>query len=1001
MAEQTFRSAGYFEREIDVSAPTVDPPVGTPATIIGTSEKGPAFVPITVRDFDQFQERFGAEGIDHPSVYAAKKFLENSRALTFLKVLGAGVLDDASSIAKYRATGQTKNAGFVVTGTVADSLGRHKGAVQFIGARHALRTNEAYGMPMFSDNRTYDGTQAYLVRGEVMCGNNVRVAVLDGNEALTASTFTATAPDDLATVVSGKIKLVLSSSDASFGTADGLSGLRVYSASLNPSDKDYFGKILNKDPNRFAEFGHLLYADYPVDDEVATATFVSVLSGSLNISSGSGDTSMQFRDAFGHFDTKYACPSTPSFISQPFGKTEYDLFRVESLDDGEYANTLYKISIADLRASLDESDPYGTFTVQIRDWSDSDLSPKVIESFSQCNLNPTSENYVARKIGDRKVSFLFDAENPLERRLSSEGKFENQSNRIRVVMADAVERREVPAKALPFGFRGHSLLKTNDSSTDRPGPTTAVRLAGQISGSTSGSILSGAVLPPVPYRFKITRGEVATSGFAGNPGPLESTNGNLYWGVKFERNTEPLNANLATEKNGLIEAYTKFAGIAKLDVLLTGSAADQVNDNKFTLARVALANTAVAQLTGTVDTHMREAAYLRNATPDASTYAVSDGTISNRLSLASLLADSSPNTFNRFSKYAKFATFMQGGFNGTNILDREDAKLSDEASSFAGNAAVGNISAGLAVNVAGETSSNNAVQAYRMATEIATEKLATRSNIISIPGIREPFITDYLLKKVQEYDLAVCVLDLENYDENGNRLFAGSSVFPDVDSTSSAFSARAIDNNSGVTYFPDIIMQDETNRRRVKAPASVAALGAYSYNDKFAKPWFAPAGFNRGSLDYVKNVSVKLSQTDMETLSDARINPISTFPKDKFVIYGQKNLQVKNSAMNRVNVKRLTIEVKRGVISRARLIVFDNNTPDEIASFRKDVEAQLAIIKAQFGIEEATIIIDSRNNTEEDANNLTVRGTIQVVPTRTAENIAIDFYITRSGVIFT
>ena len=157
-------------------------------------------------------------------------------------------------------------------------------------------------------------------------------------------------------------------------------------------------------------------------------------------------------------------------------------------------------------------------------------------------MNPQSENYVAARIGDKKARYVFDADDEDERRVEVEGKYDNKSSVVRVVMNEAVERKETPATALPFGFRGLPVLKTNPNNTD--GGTIVedqARLA-TVTGSL-GTDLTSSILPPIPFRFKQTRGEVATSGFAGNPGIAEETDGRLYWGVKFERNTSPLNPN--------------------------------------------------------------------------------------------------------------------------------------------------------------------------------------------------------------------------------------------------------------------------------------------------------------------------------------------------------------------------------------------------------------------------------------------------------------------------
>lgn len=1002
-SERTFRSPNFYEREIDLSAPQVQGPIGVPAGVIGTANKGPAFVPVTVANFDEFIATFGNLDPKKFGPYAVNEFLKHRSALTYLRVLGAGANVTETDINNTIQTGKVKNAGFKLEGSAAthDSRGRHNGAVQFLVARHDVQANEAYGMPMFTDNTSYTGGFANLVRGVVMLASGARMMVLDGNESAVGA-FTATGPDDLATPVSGKFKLVISSTLGNgYVNTDGNPGVKILTASLDPTSADYFGKILNTDPDRFVADQHYLYADFAVDDEVATPVSVAVLSGSAATSSTSGDSSLVFRHALGAYDTRYATPKSSWFISQPFGATEYDLFYIESLDDGDYANRLYKVSITNIRASLDDSNPYGTFTLQVRDWNDTDTNSEVLESYPNCSLDPKAENYVAKLIGDRKVFYNFDSTILDERRIVATGKYPNVSKLVRIKMSDQVERGLVPKTTLPFGFRGIETLKTNDLLTDSS-PTT-VRIAG-ILGISSGSVLSGSIVPPVPFRFKVTKGDVSTAGaFEGAPGATELANTQLYWGVKFERNTDPLNNNLSAEKNKHLEALTKFIGIRKLDVLVTGSGADTFNNNKFSLSKVALSNTSISHLTGTINDHMREAAYLRNGVVDKTEYTINTA-IGKRITLATILANDTAPNFNRFSTYTKFTNMMYGGYDGLNVLDSNARRMNDRSTSFdAGGGAEANyVSPGMLTNQNGTDQSNSNVVSYTTALDIMTDPMVANSNLVVVPGIRESYITDYAMKKVKDYGLAMYVMDIPSYDDESLRLYDDSSTRPDVDKTSSAVDSRAIDNDYVGTYFPNVFLDDKTNRRRLKVPASVAAMGALAFNDRVAYPWFAPAGFNRAALDFVTNVEVRLNVVDRDRLQDSRINPIATFPRLGFVIYGQKTLKVAKSALDRVNVRRLILEVKRIVIEIARNMVFENNTPEVRNKFVEDVIKPLGLIKTQAGVDDFKVICNETNNTQEDKDLYKVNGRIVVVPTRVFEYIAIDFVITNNGsVIFT
>lgn len=1002
---QSFRSPNYYPREVDASAPSPQNPVGTPAGVIGTANRGPAFVPVTVGNMDQFVAYFGNLDPKRFGPYAVNEFLKNRGSLTYLRVLGAGANSTSADVSTTMLTGRVKNAGVHFDGSAAtdDSRGRHVGSVQFITAQHALAPQEAYGIPMFTDNDSFGGSTANVVRGMVLMASGARMMVQDGN-ANSVGAFTAAGPTDAAAVVSGTFKLIISSSLGNgYANTDQTPGVMIFSASMDPDSPSYFAKVLNTDPDKFADRQHLLYADFAVDAEVLTASYVGVMSGSTLASSTSGQPALTMRQAFGAFDTRYKAPHTPTFISQPFGPTEYDLFSFEATDDGEYANSLFKVTLTNIRASLDASYQYGSFTVQVRSFYDTDEAPEVLETFNNCTLDPNSDTYIGKVIGDRKVYFNFDTSDPAEKRIVVSGKYQNQSQYIRVRISDQVDRQLVPTTCLPFGFRGMQVLKTNDSLNNTAPASTAARLAGVL-GTGAASSMSGSILPPVPFRFKITKGTAAAPAtWLGQPGATELTSPALCWGVKFERNDQPLNANVSSTPNNLLASLTKFLGIEKLDVLVTGSGADTLNNNKFSLSKVALSNGAIADLTSSAGNHMREACYVRNGKPDTTRYTINDGVLTNRISLATILSVGGPALFNQFSPYAKFSTFFHGGYDGLNFVDSNNRRMNDKSTSFdLGGGAEQNYAApGLLINPNGVGQLNSNVASYRTAIDIMTDPMTVNTNILVTPGIRESFVADYASQKVRDYGLAYYVMDIPTYDDSQVRLYDDSLGKPDVNTTAGYLDSRNIDNDYVGTYFPDTFIEDKVNKRRLKVPASVAALGALGFNDRVAYPWFAPAGFNRAALDFVSNVAVRLNVTDRDRLYDSRINPIATFPKLGFVIYGQKTMKVQKSALDRVNVRRLLLEVKRIIIGIAQAMVFEQNTVDVRNKFTADCIQQLGLIQAQSGVESFRVVCNESNNTKTDIENNKMNGRIIVVPTRVVEFVSIDFVISQTGVTFT
>ena len=918
-------------------------------------------------------------------------------------------------------------------------------------------------MPMFSDNSSFDVASGdgniYLVRGMIMCATGTNIQIIDHNQFYSP----ANVADDVASVgietqndgLKGKFKIIISSSAGnSYAADEGYAGIKLLTASFDPSDDAYIGKILNTDPLQFETEQYLLYAHYPVDNEIATIDTSGGNGPAIAIASGSlSDGSRKnLLNNFGSFNTRYRPAKTTKFISQPFGKREFDLFHFEAISDGAVGNDKFKISIANIRKSADPTNPYGTFTLLIRSFDDNDLAQEILEQYPNCTLDPSDNDYIAKKIGDYKIQYAFDATRDRERRLVVTGKNPNMSNRIRIVMSNEMERGEVPAEALPFGFRGVECIKTTDSLTDsltkRLKGTYATVGSTQTADSTLGgrigfrsgsaglgaidpdtSAMSGSILPPVPYRFKCTRGAIATDdGLAGNPGQLELSDSRLYWGCKFTRTpltasiTDAiLNSNISSTQNEIFKNLVKFSGLSGLDVLVTGSAADEFNNNKFSLARVGLGTYLAGSvnnvtkavetyLTGTANDHIRESVYIRNARPDAGNeYVISDGTQTQIVTLGSLASLTSSVYFNKFSEYTKFTNFLHGGFDGVNILDKDMAAMNDRATSgdAGGKASVTAPAAGNALdiglssdNVFGKGPDNSTVRSYRAAVDILTDPMVSRINLLAVPGIRDTAVTDFVLDEVQSYGKAMYLMDMAHFDSDNNRVFENDGRKPAVDKTINEFASRAVDSNYAATYFPGVVIDDPLNNTRVPVPASVAAIGAISYSDSISFPWFAPAGFSRGALDFVRNVGVRLKAKDRDDLYESRINPIATFPNAGFVIFGQKTLQFTKSALDRVNVRRMLLEVKRQVVEVAEALLFEPNNPETRARFISQVTPRLALVQSQQGIDQFKIVMDASNNTNEDIEQNRLNGRVVLVPTRAIEFIVMDFIITNAGVEF-
>jgi hypothetical protein len=211
---------------------------------------------------------------------------------------------------------------------------------------------------------------------------------------------------------------------------------------------------------------------------------------------------------------------------------------------------------------------------------------------------------------------------------------------------------------------------------------------------------------------------------------------------------------------------------------------------------------------------------------------------------------------------------------------------------------------------------------------------------------------------------------------------------------------RTIDNNYTATYWPWVSVNNPAgNGVLLWVPPSVVVAGALANNDRIAAQWYAPAGLNRGGLRAV-GTAVNLSQTQRDTLYENRVNPIASFPNNTIVVWGQKTLQARPSALDRVNVRRLLIEVKKFIASSTRFLVFDQNTEITRQKFLNIVNPYLGGVKQNQGLSAFKVVMDSTNNTPDLVDRNILYGQLFLQPTRTAEFIILDFNIQPTGAAF-
>lgn len=1026
MAKLKFGSAGVTSREIDLTGPTTQQPIGVPAGIIGTSLSGPAFVPVTVGNISDWTAKFGATDGKKFGPLAVREWLRNAQAVTYLRVLGTGdgkkrnsdgtVTNSGFTVGEEQPSDQTSNLDSLDYNFYANQEGP-LGRTYFLGCF----MSESAGSKIFSEaglQTEGENVSIPIIRGVLMAPSGVIIrmsASLDDHSGITSNAPSSTLIATEATSEGSTLgAVVLSSNNISkkefallLNGHKGTNELypNVITASFDLTSNNYFPEVLNTDPLKIQEAGHYLYAHWDIHDSLATVTGSGVINQSSGsqvlggyehsaflVSGSSGrDQGSASSPNFENFRDRFSHAVSPWFISQNFGGSRYNLFRLHALDDGSSISNKLKISIENINKSSDPLNKYGTFDLVLRMWEDRDLDKKVLsnEKFAGVTLDPTSDRYIAKVIGDLYAYYDFDRELSSQK-LVIEGNYQNRSNYVRVEVHPDVINGFVDPEAMPLGFRGIDHLVTSGS-----GPLSAIEPStlSDVLDQTDTNFLKNSVTPPLPFRHKITTGEEWSF--------REQVEKSFYWGVQFEHPESLLKKNGSILKNVGLESFAKYfpnfsVGEAKF---LTGSnsgqeATDEFGvidsdlfcNNLFTLENIQV----VTASSGNADPEKwNKAVYVRSGVPSGGGYLSSEIGATDSAKTRALRMDDFPEN----KKYLKYTTLMQGGFDGVNIFNSDEKEINNLA-----------VVADMTVGLGRGLKDGPSISSYLKAIEIMKNTVNVDIQLLAIPGIREPLVTDTAIQATEERFDALYIMDIEQQNENEESIRTEDDI-PAVSSTVTTFKNRAVDSSFAAAYFPDVLYSDP-NGTNLYVPPSVVVLGALSLNDAVGHPWFAPAGFTRGALPQdALEARVKFTQNDLDNLYDNSINPLVAFPgaprsgtnpASGLVVWGQKTLQLAASSLDRVNVRRLLIEIRRQVRNIAQTIIFEPNREATLARFSAAVTPKLQRIQALSGLERFKVVIDSSTTTQDDILNNTLRGKIFVQPTKSIEFVSLDFVVSNN-----
>ncbi len=1032
-----FISPGVFVNEIDNSQLPADAAEIGPI-ILGTAAKGPLNKAVTVSSFNDFVEVFGnpsagAEGNDiwrnssgyAPTYgsYAAQAWLRNNSPLTYMRI--GGFQDPTTTDEAGYAGWRAGNIG----GTAAQTAANGGGWQLVVWPSSSLAS------------RATGGAQ-YVVSGAVAATFYLDAgrAILSGSRVDGATTGSAC---ELYETDSNKeIKIGFS--------ADGQDKNMQYATiSLDPTSKNFFRNVLNTNPTivnstitttstrnsnqggeywvgesfsrRLALTGTFLKGN----TDVETVSSMGLLA-SPNMSSGSAVTGFHLallpmrnqvaasNETTGN-DKRYAATrgTTGFFIGQQLNnspssyeaKAQQKLFRLEALSEGDEVQKEIKISITNIKAPQGAFQDYGTFSVLVRSMTDTDDVPVILERYDELDLNPASSNYIARVIGDQYEKF--DTTTLTNRQY---GTFPNRSRYVRVVMDEDVERGSVEPNLLPFGVYGP--LKYKDvsyvSGSGRAGPVAPAGLAwSSIAGGlafTSGNV-----------------GDIVASMIAGGPIGIFSAPG----GYPANVNDEPMVLSLGKVKG---KAHTAGQGFAFSGTISQPSVPLRTSNKWGTPKNLKSCYWGAWTGRGPTDTtydpsitdYLTARARGLQTNPGATSYDIANNQTTTNIgspvetSWVFSLDDISGSLISGEYYYVSGSRTNGRSYRGANSYTTLlDAGLNQFTTVLAGGATGYNVTErdpfrNSSITDSSTDANSSPLYSLKRAIDTVSDADQLQYNVITMPGVTQKLVTNHLLDMVEDRADALAIVDLPKVytaDTENSASAADRNNFT-VAQAVNDLKDRNINNSYGAAYYPWVLIQDTVNNRTLWAPPSVAAMGALSTTDRIAAPWFAPAGFTRGGLSEgaagipVLEVSRRLTSDDRDDLYEANINPIAKFPAEGIVIFGQKTLQQTASALDRINVRRLLIFLKREISFIASRLVFAPNTRDTWTRFKQQATPVLDSVRSQFGIDDFRLILDESTTTPDLIDRNIIYAKLIVKPTRAAEYFAIDFVVTNSGAAF-
>ena len=936
-----FVSPGVFVNEIDNSQIPASP-AGIGPVVFGRARSGPALRPVSVNSFEEFVNVFGApapgNGVD--DVWREGN---NITAPTYGAYAAQAYLRNSSPLTFVRLLGADDDSA-TTAGVAGWEASKAYGLVVFeTGSGAMCELTGALAAVFYST----DATTTFELSGAIA---TVTGSMAGGgqNKVLLGGPVTGSGPIVANTGGKFEYKMLIKN----------YKGTSTLTSTFNFSENDskYIRKAFNTNPQQTNSGITNGPVNYWLGETFDRHVAAQISNDQANTFAAIIPLATTGSDAKGYnFRASLQSAETPQVVSCRLSPTAapQDLFKFVALGEpGDWSNKNIKVSIQDLKVSTNDSSEYGSFSVVVRHLSDSDNVVRVLEQFNNCNLNPDSLNYVARLVGDKRRVWSAD-----ENRYRMEGSYDNRSDYIRIEMNADVEAGITDPQLLPFGFRG--IVKYNDEDNLQ-------------TGSVDGQWLDGTAVTGLPVQGSglISSGSLfAVSGAAALD--LNYNVNVIYPAPEFRVNAT--DGNMNNPKDAYFGFQTaKSAGSTVFD----RSTIDLLRPRGGIVGNFSAATTNNTELTMvfTLDDVSGSSGVWTSGSHSSTSLTYANGPVSGVLNAG----------------FDRFTVPMYGGFDGLDVQEMDP---------FANR--------NMPVSTATTTNSYE-FYSIRRAIDSVADPEVVEMNLASVPGLTQDNLTTHLIRTCEDRGDALAVVDLPNgYSPREESTSASrNNTASEIRSAISNLRDRGLNTSYACTFYPWVRCRDNLNGALVWMPPSVAAIGTFSSSQRKTQVWFAPAGFNRGGLTEgsagipVLDVAHQLRRKDRDDLYGANINPIAKFPAEGIVIFGQKTLQTTPSALDRINVRRLMIFVKKRISQMANSILFDPNSKTTWSRFTSKVNPFLANVKTNFGLSDYKVVLDETTTTPELVDRNILYAKIFLKPTRAIEYIAIDFNITRTGASF-